>query len=36
VEPCLQAGKYGAALMSQMPRRNGWTIAEHDGDPGAG
>jgi len=32
VEPCLQAGKYAAALMSQMPRRNGWTIAEHAGD----
>ena len=32
MEPCLQAGKYAAALMSQMPRRNGWTIAEHAGD----
>jgi hypothetical protein len=32
VERCLQAGKYAAALMSQMPRRNGWTIAEHAGD----
>ena len=32
VEPWLQAGKYAAALMSQMPRRNGWTIAEHAGD----
>jgi len=32
VEPYLQAGKYAAALMSQMPRRNGWTIAEHAGD----
>jgi SRSO17 transposase len=32
VEPWLQAGKYAAALMSQIPRRNGWTIAEHAGD----
>jgi SRSO17 transposase len=31
-EPWLQAGKYAAALMSQLPRRNGWTIAEHAGD----
>jgi SRSO17 transposase len=31
-EPWLQAGKYAAALMSQIPRRNGWTIAEHAGD----
>jgi SRSO17 transposase len=26
-EPWLQAGKYAAAVMSQVPRRNGWTIA---------
>jgi hypothetical protein len=32
VEPWLQAGKYAAALMSQVPKRNGWTIAEHAGD----
>jgi SRSO17 transposase len=32
VEPWLQAGKYAAALMSQIPKRNGWTIAEHVGD----
>jgi SRSO17 transposase len=32
VEPWLQAGKYATALMSQLPRRNGWTIAEHAGD----
>ena len=32
MEPWLQAGKYAAALMSQIPRRNGWTIAEHAGD----
>jgi len=30
--PWLQAGKYAAALMSQIPARNGWTIAEHAGD----
>jgi hypothetical protein len=30
--PWLQAGKYAAALMSQMPTRNGWTIAAHPGD----
>jgi hypothetical protein len=28
VEPWLQAGRYVAALMSQIPKRNGWTIAE--------
>jgi SRSO17 transposase len=32
VEPWLQAGKYAAALMSQIPRRNGWTIAGQAGD----
>ena len=32
VEPWLQAGKYAAALMSQIPKRNGWTIAAHAGD----
>ena len=32
VEPWLQAGKYAAALMSQIPRRNGWTLAEQVGD----
>ncbi len=32
VEPWLQAGKYAAALMSQIPKRNGWTIAEQVGD----
>jgi SRSO17 transposase len=30
--PWLQAGKYAAAVMSQIPRRNGWTIAAHVGD----
>ena len=32
VEPWLQAGKYTAAVMSGLPRRNGWTIAGHAGD----
>ena len=32
MKPWLQAGKYAAALMSQIPRRNGWTIAGHAGD----
>ena len=32
VEPWLQAGKYTAALMSDLPRRNGWTLAERTGD----
>jgi SRSO17 transposase len=31
-EPWLQAGKYVDALVSGLPRRNGWTIAEHAGD----
>ena len=26
------AGRYVSALVSQMPKRNGWTIAEHAGD----
>jgi hypothetical protein len=26
------AGKYVSALVSEMPKRNGWTIAEHAGD----
>jgi hypothetical protein len=32
VEPWLQAGKYVAAVSSGLPRRNGWTIAEHARD----
>jgi SRSO17 transposase len=28
----LQAGKYVAALMSELPERNGWAIARHAGD----
>jgi SRSO17 transposase len=31
-EPWLQAGKYIGALVSGLPRRNGWTIAEQAGD----
>jgi hypothetical protein len=30
--PWLQAGKYAAAVMSQIPERNGWTIAAQAGD----
>jgi len=32
VEPWLQAGRYAAAVMSQIPKRNGWTIAAQAGD----
>ena len=28
----LQAGKYVSALLSELPKRNGWTVAEHAGD----
>jgi SRSO17 transposase len=31
-EPRLQAGKYVAGLMSDLPRKNGWTLAEAAGD----
>jgi hypothetical protein len=31
-EPWLHAGKYAAAVMSDLRRRNGWTIAERCGD----
>ena len=31
-EPWLQAGKYAAAVMSELPERNGWSIARHAGD----
>jgi hypothetical protein len=27
-----QAGKYLSALVSELPTRNGWTIAQHAGD----
>jgi len=32
VEPFGQARKYLIGLMSDLPRKNGWTIAEHAGD----
>jgi SRSO17 transposase len=32
VEPWLQAGKYAAAVMSDVCKRNGWTLAERAGD----
>jgi SRSO17 transposase len=32
VEPWLQAGKYVGALVSDLPKRNGWTIAQQAGD----
>ena len=28
----LQAGKYLNALVSDLPSRNGWSVAEHAGD----
>jgi SRSO17 transposase len=31
-EPWLQAGKYVSALASDLPKRNGWTIAQQAGD----
>jgi SRSO17 transposase len=31
-EPWLQAGKYVSALISELPRVNGWTIARRGGD----
>jgi SRSO17 transposase len=31
-EPSLQAGKYTAAVMSELPERNWWSIAGHAGD----
>jgi SRSO17 transposase len=31
-EPWLQAGKYAGALVSELPRVNGWSIARHVGD----
>jgi SRSO17 transposase len=32
VEPWLQAGKYVGAVMSGLPKRNGWTVAQQAGD----
>ena len=29
IEPFLQARKYIRAVMSELPKRNGWTVAEH-------
>ncbi|MGH3274946.1 MAG: IS701 family transposase, partial [Streptosporangiaceae bacterium] len=29
-----QAGKYVSALVSELPKRNGWTMAQHAGDRG--
>jgi SRSO17 transposase len=31
-EPWLQASKYTAAVMSELPEQNGWSIARHAGD----
>jgi SRSO17 transposase len=31
-EPRLQAGRYVDGLLSDLPRKNGWTLAEHAGD----
>ena len=28
----LHAGRYVSVLASELPKRNGWTIAEHAGD----
>ncbi len=30
--PWVQAGRYAGAVMSDLPKRNGWTIARHVGD----
>jgi hypothetical protein len=35
VEPWLQAGKYVSALVSDLPKRNGWAIAQLVGGPDA-
>jgi SRSO17 transposase len=32
IQPHTQARQYVAALMSDLPRKNGWTLAEHAGD----
>src|SRR2546423_15718265 len=32
VEPFAQAGKYVRGLMSDLPRKNCWTLAEYAGD----
>src|SRR3954469_3087918 len=33
-QPFAQAGKYVTGLMSDLPRKNCWTLAEHAGDDG--
>jgi SRSO17 transposase len=33
VSPWLQAGKYLTAVASDLVKRNGWSVAEHAGDP---
>src|ERR1700677_2494197 len=33
-ETWLHAGRYVSALVSELPKLNGWTIAEHAGDRG--
>jgi SRSO17 transposase len=33
-EPLAQAGKYVTGLLSDLPRKNCWTLAEHAGDHG--
>ena len=32
MEPWLQAGKYLGAVMSELPERNGWSVARLVGD----
>ena len=32
IEPFVQAGKYLRAVMSELPERNGWSVARHAGD----
>ena len=32
-EPLAQAGKYVRGLLSDLPRKNCWTLAEYAGDP---
>ena len=32
VEPPQQARKYVTGLMSDLPRKNSWTLAEHAGE----
>ena len=32
----LQSGKYVSAMVSDLPSRNGWSVAEHAGDRAPG